>query len=131
MARYNPFFEKAGMTRVHIPPSPRDRAYQSAMKRLQELGFTLELLASKQHSRQIMQHLTPPQRQELRRLILRHFVSSHFRKPRLVWQVQGGDPAAMAEALQGYRLPSVYLIWDRSRMPQDLVVPVRPNRPRR
>ncbi len=41
MAKYNPFFGRAGMMRVHLPDSVRDRGYQRALSQLQERGSIL------------------------------------------------------------------------------------------
>ncbi|MGB9660221.1 MAG: hypothetical protein ACPLY9_06910 [Nitrososphaerales archaeon] len=54
MAKYNPFFEKAGMIRINVPETERDRSYRKNLERLENLGFNLDLLSSKEHNLMII-----------------------------------------------------------------------------
>lgn len=55
MARYNPFFEKAGMKRVAVKEPNPDLT--KAIQKLEELGFHRALMASKAYNRRMLKEL--------------------------------------------------------------------------
>ena len=52
MARYNPFAEHAGMTRVG--ESQHDRSILEAIEKLEQLGFTVYLLAVPEYNKKML-----------------------------------------------------------------------------
>jgi len=116
MAKYNPFFEKAGMKRVDYQPT--DQQYQKALAKLEAMGFNLELLASKKQNLNTIQNLTEDQIKELQHITLNHFFSQkHHTNKKLQQAVQEGDKEALAEALTHKRLKPTYLIWQNPNIP--------------
>jgi len=59
MAKYNPFFEKAGM--VRIAERKPHKSILKAVAKLQKLGFNSVFLASKQMNLQMLEGMTPKQ----------------------------------------------------------------------
>ncbi len=111
MAKYNPFFEKAGMIRINAPEIERDRSYRKNLERLENLGFNLDLLSSKKHSLMIINQLREDQIEELKRIIHKNFMAKKFRGNSLLKSIEQDDKDAMAEALKRHRLNPVYLLW--------------------
>jgi ABC-type ATPase with predicted acetyltransferase domain len=115
MARYNPFFEKAGMRRVEYQADPE---YAKALQRLEALGFNIELLGSKRHNLSIIEKLTRKQLVEVQKILLAHFFSPKFRSnAQLIEKVKELDKEALAKALTNRRLKPVYLIWENPLKP--------------
>jgi hypothetical protein len=115
MARYNPFFEKAGMRRVEYQADPD---YEKALRRLEALGFNIELLGSKRHNQSVIEKLTHDQLGEVRKIILTQFYSPKFRSNvQLIEKVKELDKEALAKALTNRRLKPVYLIWENPLKP--------------
>jgi ABC-type lipoprotein export system ATPase subunit/GNAT superfamily N-acetyltransferase len=111
MARYNPFFEKAGMVRINAPEK-RDLAYERALERLEQLGFNLDLLSSFEHTRAILEQLTPSELDEVRQFALRNNISDYFKKGMsLKPAIEHGDLDAIAQSFKLRKLRAVYLIW--------------------
>jgi ABC-type ATPase with predicted acetyltransferase domain len=110
MAKYNPFFEKAGMKKIEYDNT--DPQYQKALVKLEAMGFNLELLGSKKQNINTIQKLSEQQIKELQKIVLRHFFSPklHTNK-QLQKAVQKGDKEAIAEALAQRRLKPTYLMW--------------------
>jgi len=57
MAKYNPFFEKAGMTKITVRQP--DKEIQRGVERLENLGFKPCLLASTQSNLEYLRTLNP------------------------------------------------------------------------
>jgi nanoRNase/pAp phosphatase (c-di-AMP/oligoRNAs hydrolase) len=110
MAKYNPFFEKAGMKKIEY--NNTDPEYQKALAKLETMGFNLELLGSKKQNIDTIQKLTEEQLKELQKIVLRHFFSPKLHTNKQLQQaVERGDKEAIAEALTQRRLKPTYLIW--------------------
>ena len=62
MAKYNPFFEKAGMKRIFV--DKEDEFYDSLIKRLENIGFRIEMLKSSKYVNQIYQTLDSEKKKE-------------------------------------------------------------------
>ena len=69
MARYNPFFEKAGM--VKIAEAGGDRTVKRAVQELAEIGFKPYLLASEHANLRRLREMTPEEVEEVRKVLLR------------------------------------------------------------
>ncbi len=109
MAKYNPFFEKAGMKKIDYE---EDKKYRKALMKLEALGFNINLLASKQQNLKTINTLSGKQLKELQRIILTQIFAPKFHEDkRLQEAVEKGDREAMAEALKHRRLNPTYLIW--------------------
>ena len=76
MARYNPFFEKAGMTKVaeRLP----DKSIVEAVEKLRELGFNPVFLASEKGNQRLLKQMNEEQRRQVKQTLLN--VSSIFYK---------------------------------------------------
>jgi ABC-type ATPase with predicted acetyltransferase domain len=74
MARYNPFFEKAGMTKVaeRLP----DKSIVEAVEKLRELGFNPVFLASEKGNQRLLKQMNEEQRRQVKQALLN--VSSIF-----------------------------------------------------
>ncbi len=108
MARYNFFFELAGMTRVE---TPKDESFERDIQELEALGFRRELLASRAQNLKTLSRLGQTELEKVSKFALRHCVSNKYRKPRLIPGVKGLDGEAIAEALQNVKSNAVYLWW--------------------
>jgi len=110
MARYNPFFQHAGMRLVE-GPQPR----YPFLDKLRALGFNLEMMASKRYNLSVIKRLSQKKRRKLRRIILKEMIVEKFRtdskmQKKLARKVEA---EAMAELLRRRPLPAAYLIWER------------------
>jgi ABC-type lipoprotein export system ATPase subunit/predicted GNAT family N-acyltransferase len=111
MARYNPFFEKAGMVRINAPEK-RDLASERALERLEQLGFDLDLLSSFEHVRAVLEQLTPSELDEVSHFALKTNVSDYFKKGmNLKPLIEQGDLDAIAQSFKLRKLKATYLIW--------------------
>jgi uncharacterized protein len=108
MARYNPFFEKAGMTRVDLPEND---SFKSDLARLEALGFRRELLGSKRENLKVISNLKQEELEYVRRFALKNCVNKKFRKVGLIPGVQGLEKEALAEALKNVKSNALYLYW--------------------
>lgn len=108
MAKYNPFFQKAGMM---IVKTDFDKNYEKVLEKLQKMGFDIQLLSSKKHNLNVINELSEDEINELKRIIIKDFLTSRFRGKSLIPLVINNDKDAMAEALRRHRLNPLYLIW--------------------
>jgi ABC-type ATPase with predicted acetyltransferase domain len=76
MAKYNPFFEKAGMKK--IAERKPDKTIMQAVEKLQKLGFNPTLLPSEKANRALLNKMNKKQIREVKRVLLS--VSSGFYK---------------------------------------------------
>lgn len=113
MAKYNPFFEKAGMLKVGSVGSGLEERCEKVLERLSSFGFDIDLMASKAHVLSILEGLSTERLQELKRIILHSgcFIAWGFRKIGLKERIERLDKEAMAEALMGTRSRPIYFIW--------------------
>lgn len=111
MARYNPFFEKAGMVMVNAPEK-RDLAYERALERLEQLGFNLDLLSSFEHTIAVLEQLAPSELDEVSQIALKYNISDYFKKGMgLKPLIEQGDLGAIARSFKLRKLKATYLIW--------------------
>jgi len=75
MARYNPFFEKAGMKK--IAERKPDRTVLQAVETLKKLGFKHYLLTSVEHNIERLQRLTSGELHEIREALLK---TGHYKR---------------------------------------------------
>lgn len=68
MAKYNPFFEKSGMTKI-TERTPH-KSIEKAVEQLQTLGFNPVFLASKQMNLQLLEKMTPKQVAQVKQILL-------------------------------------------------------------
>lgn len=68
MAKYNPFFEKAGMTK--IAERKPHTSILKAMEKLQKLGFNPVFLASKQMNQQVLEGMNRKQVEQVKQTLL-------------------------------------------------------------
>lgn len=67
MANYNPFFEKAGMTRVDVEEDTKRIEW---VKGLEKYGYNLSLLSSARYNEDVFKKLTPEQQESVRMIVL-------------------------------------------------------------
>ncbi len=107
MARYNPFFERAGMVRIAAEADPeRRRALEAAYRRLEELGAREEVLLDPELFRRWYRGLSGKEKGEVR---------DSLRLVGEYWRRKGGQrriPLARAASRLVMLLnPPEYLIW--------------------
>jgi len=67
MARYNPFFEKAGMTRIDIDI---DSKREDSVRALEEFGFSIDLISSLTYIRSVFNKLVEEDKNKVRELVI-------------------------------------------------------------
>jgi len=67
MANYNPFFEKAGLTRIDVD---EDTKRVEWVKGLEKFGYNLSLLSSARYNEEIFNRLTSDQQESVRMIVL-------------------------------------------------------------
>ena len=125
MAKYNPFFEKAGMKKITTQTC--DSAIAEAINQLKRLGFNPSMLASENLNRKKLQKLTLNQKTQLKTILL------SIRTPRLRRTLQSNpyaDDDSYKKALEKADLnklantlktlsilnqPKTYLLWTPKR----------------
>ncbi|MHB8565753.1 MAG: ATP-binding cassette domain-containing protein [Nitrososphaerales archaeon] len=108
MARYNPFFEKAGMVKVEVSDSPRETR---DLEGLESLGFRRELLPSRRHTEEIVSKLGKDQLIIARRFALNYCAMAKRRSVALIPGIKQLNRAAISDALRLYSTRPVYLYW--------------------
>ncbi len=111
MARFNPFFERAGMRRLELGEAG---VWERVLKPLRDLGIDLELASSKRYLVEVVRRMDKARLRELRRAVERAaeaVSSARLRsvRPRL------GTPEEIAETIRRCipRTGAVYLYWVR------------------
>ena len=126
MAKYNPFFEKAGMQRV--AESTPSRHVQDALSQLQQAGFDLHMLGSTAHNARVLQHAATPEvlaalenlsrrQSSLRKrlLSLSQAYPTHEDFVHKLATLRIDDLAAVLKRLSFLAQTKVYLTWSRER----------------
>ncbi len=112
MARYNSFFELAGMKRIEPPPSPTQIEYRKKLERLAEIGFDIHLISSKRYNLSILEKLSKEKVELVKMFVLGNCFARGMRSDNeLEKHVRNGNIKAIAEALSRHRLEPIYLIW--------------------
>jgi len=70
MAKYNPFFERAGMQKIMEQPPPKHAL--AVREALSNLGFSLALLGSQKYVLNKLEDLPPEQIRDIRRAFIRN-----------------------------------------------------------
>lgn len=122
MARFNPFFAKAGMTPVDAPSSFQSRC-QAMMEALRPYGFHPSLAPSEAYNHQVLNGLTDRRRDEVIELIARHpFLSTgdlYARKLPSLERIRAdlsANPELLAKAIRSLAIRAQekrYYIWER------------------
>jgi ABC-type ATPase with predicted acetyltransferase domain len=120
MARYNPFAEHAGMTKVC--ESKPDKSILDAVAELEKLGFTPYLLAVPEYNKRMLKRRVPKVKEKLRRFSYPynrriagqhgHFTIEDYRK----WlkEAERDDLARALRRLAQLNQTKVYLFWKDS-----------------
>ncbi len=114
MARYNPFFERAGMTRIDAPP-PRDKVLEAA----EAMGVRVAQGSWRTVLRSL-EGLPRPRLERLREMCVRRLEGLRGARirsyPDLIERLRRRlDLEALAKALSAGPRPAVYLFWRRPR----------------
>jgi ABC-type ATPase with predicted acetyltransferase domain len=123
MAKYNPFFEKAGMTKIaeRIP----HKSITKAVEQLQTLGFNSVFLASKQMNKQSLEKMTPKQVAQVKQALL-SVANIYYKRlasaskafltradfEKVLETAQEDKLAQMLSALSVLNQTKVYLFWE-------------------
>jgi len=120
MAKYSPFFEKAGMRRIlnRKPPEP----VVNAVKSLEGLGFKPYLLASAQSNYELLNKLGPEDVERVKEILCRVGYYKRLQackrpfvtKPEFQKWIQGQGLEAVAKVISRVAVlaePKVYLFW--------------------
>jgi len=117
MAKYNPFFERAGMRLLGILNINKD---QLELKiRIKELGGNPDLMYSSREAKRFYSTLTPEQKQELTKLVFKiaghRFASqTQYGKTHLMQILRAGTEDGVAALLKLVLLTEkYYLAWER------------------
>jgi len=89
MARYNPFFERAGMKKI-VEQVP-DQSCLEAVEKLRQLGFNPVLLASERHNLQRLKEMSPEEVKRCKKIL------AEVRSPRLRRAAVAERPYSSAE----------------------------------
>jgi hypothetical protein len=108
MAKYNFFFERAGMTRVDIEEDAKEEKDVSA---LESVGFRRELLPSRHHTEEVVAGLSQKKLEVAKRFALRYCAVVKRRGTALIPRIKENDREAITEALRTYCTRPVYLYW--------------------
>jgi GNAT superfamily N-acetyltransferase len=124
MAKYNPFFEKAGMKK--IAERKPDKTLLKAVERLQKLGFNPILLPSEKTNQKILDKMNKKQIREVKRVLLN--VSGGFYKriasktqpfmkkaqfKKVLTKADNKKLAHMIRTLSILAQTKVYLFWEK------------------
>ena len=112
MARYNPFFEKAGMKKVQARGA--EKTWGKLLKPLEELGFNLDLAVSKRYNVRVIKSLGKERVARLRRVVVR--LAEALRRSKLRYiKPRIDDVESLAETIKRCipRRGTVYLYWVR------------------
>jgi len=128
MARYNPFFEKAGMTRIQETTPPKQAL--AIRETLTKLGFNTTLLSSIKHVTSQLKKLTHPERALLRqaltqnthpRLTKEFFPKQPYGQHKLYREkIHTATPEKLTKLIQitaQLLQTKVYLIWQKPPSP--------------
>ena len=112
MARYNFFFERAGMTRVDLP---EDKKFESALSTFEKsTGLRREFLASKSKNLAVLNEMGREGLETVKRFALNYCIGQKFRRVKLIPAVERLELEALAEALSLVRGKPVYLFWRKT-----------------
>jgi ABC-type ATPase with predicted acetyltransferase domain len=125
MAKYNPFFERAGMTKIQETPPPRQAV--AVREVLARLGFNITLLGSESCVMSQLKHLTKPELSTVRQAFtksahLRYLKEFFYHQPygkrqQYQQEVQTASLEKLAKLVHVTALllqTKVYLFWKKS-----------------
>ncbi|MBI2184291.1 MAG: hypothetical protein HYU39_04945 [Thaumarchaeota archaeon] len=112
MAKYNPFFEKAGFRKIYDPLQEQSTLVR-LLKKLGQLGLNTDLIRSKNANLQYLNRLNQKDLQAILDTLIAHNANAKrlSRAITLIEKAKKGDREALADALTRLPLPAVYLIW--------------------
>ncbi|MCS7136311.1 MAG: ATP-binding cassette domain-containing protein [Nitrososphaerota archaeon] len=111
MARYNPFFEHAGMKEIEYERE-FDKKQQKVLEFLEGMGLNVELSKSKRRNLSWLEMLNRKQIENVARII-GSFASERFSRPGLIKRIKSGDFSLedLAEAITLFKAKPKYYIW--------------------
>jgi len=109
MARYNPFFEKAGMKRIEYRSKLEERI-SKALVELEALGIDPNLIGSKRYLEKVFSRMG---RRELKRAAeqIEKIAQAKLRGKRVLNRVRRMEGDALIDVLAGLRAKPEYFIW--------------------
>lgn len=109
MARYNPFFEKAGMLHVAYESEARKKTLRE-LEKLEALGINLDLLSSRSY---LLKSLKKLRRRDLRKAseAAARIAELKLRTRRTIERIRSLDVEAIADLLSSLRADPEYFIW--------------------
>jgi len=123
MAKYNPFFEKAGMKKVAV--STPDETVVNAIRRLEKMGFNPITLASEQANLEKLRKMSKKQKEQIKQILLSvdtgyykrlmPVKSAFAKKQEFIDFLKNAKDENLAIALRNLAVLSqskVYLIWE-------------------
>ncbi len=108
MSKYNPFFERAGMTRVDVE---QDKTELKDLAVLRAIGFRTELLPSRNHTEKVVSRLGKKELEIVKKFALKYCAVAKRRSVALIPRINLLDRGAITEALRLYSTRPVYLYW--------------------
>ncbi|RLG04324.1 MAG: hypothetical protein DRN61_03250 [Thaumarchaeota archaeon] len=109
MARYNPFFEKAGMRRIEYESRSME-VIEKTLERLELLGVDPSLINSKTYLRRALAGMS---RRRLREVAdaVRRIAQAKLMSPKIIEGIERLEIDSMADALSRVRAKPEYFIW--------------------
>ena len=114
MAKYNPFFEKAGMTK--IAERQPDKEIQKGVEKLEKLGFKPYLLASTQSNLEQLKKLSQEQIAEVKAILADVGYYKRLRATNKPFMSKK-DFNEWLNQEDLYSIAQVYLFWKNSKFP--------------
>ena len=114
MARYNPFFEKAGMKRFEYESYYHDERQPKFLQELEALGFNPDLLNSRRYCLSVLKNLSKKDREKIVKLLKRYeIVKPKYAKYSLWKKLRAGEFTLedLAEMISAVKAKPVYLVW--------------------
>ncbi|HDD42718.1 MAG TPA: ATP-binding cassette domain-containing protein [Nitrososphaeria archaeon] len=109
MARYNPFFEKAGMRRIEYESRSME-VIEKTLERLELLGVDPSLINSKTYLRRALAGMS---RRRLREVAdaVRRIAQAKLMSPKIIEGIERLEIDSMADALSRVRAKPEYFLW--------------------
>ncbi|MEM2909799.1 MAG: hypothetical protein QXO01_01855 [Nitrososphaerota archaeon] len=111
MAKYNPFFEHAGMKEV-VYEREYDKRQQKVLEFLESMGLNVELAKSRKKNLSWLRTLSSKQVKDVAKVV-ETLVCERFTKPRLAKKLREGKFSLedLAEAIAQFKTKPKYYIW--------------------
>ena len=108
MSRFNPIFEKAGMTRVDVE---ENESLEKDLRKLEHIGLNRKLLNSRKHTTKVISSLRTEDLATCASFALKYCAVAKQRATSLIPKIKALDRQSIVDALKLYSSRPVYLYW--------------------